>query len=192
MQFFRQALEQYIQLSDAEWNDIEPSLFVKEISQGHHCLTANAVCNSLNLVKSGIFRSYYLKNAREVNIDFHAKGSFATSFSSFASETPADCFIQALEDSTLVCIHKRDLQRLYSRIPRLLEFGRRLNESLLVQAQRRTESFILHTAKERYLNFVSSSKELHNKVPLYHIATYLGIEGPSLSRIRKEISLTNA
>jgi len=164
---------------------------LRKVKQGEHCLTPATICKNLSLVETGIFRSYYLIDDREVNVNFFVPGSFATSVDSFVHQVPARCHIQALEDATLVCIHYNDLHHLYSRFPKLLEFSRRMNEQMLIESQQRTESFILNTVKERYLNFMKSFKELHNKVPLYHIATYLGIEGPSLSRIRKEISLTS-
>ena len=42
------------------------------------------------------------------------------------------------------------------------------------------------TAKERYESLLRKYPEIFQKVPLYHIANYLGIAPKSLSRIRSE------
>jgi len=35
---------------------------------------------------------------------------------------------------------------------------------------------------------VNHYPDIFNNIPLYHISSYLGIQGPSLSRIRKRLS----
>ena len=52
----------------------------------------------------------------------------------------------------------------------------------------RMESFIFKTPEERYLDLIKNHPDIFNNIPLYHISSYLGIKGPSLSRIRKRIS----
>jgi hypothetical protein len=41
--------------------------------------------------------------------------------------------------------------------------------------------------EDRYLEMLERHPDIMQSVPLYHIASYLGIEGPSLSRIRKRM-----
>jgi hypothetical protein len=41
---------------------------------------------------------------------------------------------------------------------------------------------------DRCTELISIHPDICNAVPLYHIASYLGIEGPSLSRIRKRMA----
>jgi CRP-like cAMP-binding protein len=41
-------------------------------------------------------------------------------------------------------------------------------------------------ARDRYENLLNKYPEIFQKVPLYHIANYLGIAPKSLSRIRSE------
>jgi len=51
------------------------------------------------------------------------------------------------------------------------------------------ESFVFKTPEERYIELLKHNPDIFNNIPLYHISSYLGIRGPSLSRIRKRISL---
>jgi CRP-like cAMP-binding protein len=42
-------------------------------------------------------------------------------------------------------------------------------------------------AKERLQNFMQDSASLIDKVPQYHIASYLGITAQSLSKLKREL-----
>ncbi len=61
-------------------------------------------------------------------------------------------------------------------------------ESALHATVTNTEAVMFKTPEERYLELTSAHPNVLNTVPLYHIASYLGIEAPSLSRIRKRIT----
>lgn len=67
----------------------------------------------------------------------------------------------------------------------------RLNRILVEKAFLKMVQQTLHLqiidAKDRYLKLMEESPEIIKKIPLYHIANYLGIAPKSLSRIRKEI-----
>jgi hypothetical protein len=52
----------------------------------------------------------------------------------------------------------------------------------------RAESFVFKSAEQRYLELIQMQPDIADNIPLYHISSYLGIAGPSLSRIRKRIS----
>ncbi|MBK8343406.1 MAG: hypothetical protein IPL12_08910 [Bacteroidetes bacterium] len=43
------------------------------------------------------------------------------------------------------------------------------------------------SCEDRYIRFFNENPEIFNRVPLYHIASYLGMEKESLSRIRRTI-----
>jgi len=70
----------------------------------------------------------------------------------------------------------------------LERFGRIIAVSVYAVATNRFESFLFLSAKERYLQMINDYPRFIESIPLYHLASYLGIERESLSRIRKEIS----
>ena len=63
-----------------------------------------------------------------------------------------------------------------------------LAENALVTAQNRILEKVSSTAEERYLDFAKRYPQLFNRIPHFHIASYLGITQESLSRIRVEKS----
>ena len=58
-----------------------------------------------------------------------------------------------------------------------------LRKVLLNEQKTKTES-----AEARYLQFISSYPDAFNRIPLKYIAGFLGIEAPSLSRLRKKLA----
>lgn len=53
--------------------------------------------------------------------------------------------------------------------------------------QGKAESLLFQTAEQRYLGLLAQSPGIANHVSLGCIASYLGIQGPSLSRIRAQL-----
>jgi Mn-dependent DtxR family transcriptional regulator len=54
--------------------------------------------------------------------------------------------------------------------------------------QRRIESFLFENAETRYLDFIKENLDLFNRVSLSNLASFLGIERQTLTRIRKKLA----
>ena len=93
-----------------------------------------------------------------------------------------------MADANVLCISINDLLSLYQKSHAWERFGRLLAQQAFNVVIDRTESFLFKTPEERYLDLVKYHPDILNNIPLYHISSYLGIQGPSLSRIRKRIS----
>ena len=60
--------------------------------------------------------------------------------------------------------------------------------SMADSAMTRAEDFMFLRPEQRYLGMIEKHPDIYNNVPLYHIASYLGIQGPFLSRIRNRMT----
>ena len=67
-------------------------------------------------------------------------------------------------------------------------YGRLIAEHVLTVQTDRVESFLFENAEERYLNFIEQNRDIINRISLSHLASHLGIERQSLSRIRSRIA----
>ncbi|MBL4649747.1 MAG: hypothetical protein JKY03_08450 [Aureispira sp.] len=88
----------------------------------------------------------------------------------------------------MVTLPYRHIQEGYRRYENLERYGRLIAEEILQQKQQRIESFQFYKAEQRYLQFRDENPSLFNRISLTHLASYLGIERPSLSRIRKKLA----
>ncbi len=146
-------------------------------------------CKYLGFVLEGIFRVYRIhdQSGAEKNMFFFTRDQFMCSFKDFFGPNNCEYFTQSLTPSRILCIHYDALQYLYRISPVWNCFGRIFAESALHATVTNTEAVMFKTPEERYLELSSAQPDVLNSVPLYHIASYLGIEAPSLSRIRKRI-----
>ena len=150
----------------------------------------NAVCRHVGYVVRGLFRVYYVDPAtiQEHNVFFVAENIFLTSLKSLLTHEGCPYFIAAVEESELWVINIEPLQRLYVASHGWERFGRLLAEQYLILHQAKAESLLFQSAEERYLGLLAQMPGITNRLSLGHIASYLGIQGPSLSRIRANLS----
>ena len=148
------------------------------------------VCKYLGFVLDGVFRSYIIdgKTGEEKNVFLYSGNQFVVSFKSFINQIPCDYHTQSMTESKVLCIHISDLQKLYKQSHAWERFGRLLAQEAFNITIDRTESFLFKSPEERYLELIKQHPDIFNNIPLYHISSYLGIQGPSLCRIRKRIS----
>ena len=148
------------------------------------------VCKELGFIVKGTFRSYIIdyKSGDEKNVFFYSPDGFVCAYKSFVNQIPCEYYTEALTDAHIICINIFDLQKLYKKSHEWECFGRLAAEMAATIVIDRVESFLIKSPEERYLELIKAHPELSEKVPLYHISSYLGIQGPSLSRIRKRLA----
>lgn len=151
-------------------------------------LNKGEVDNYLSFVESGAARLFFMKENKELTIRFVFQNQFLTAYDSFTQRTPSRCDIEALTDMVVWQSHYDDLQMLYKTHSVGNLIGRLTVEKLYVEKLNREFSFLSETAEERYLKIMKEQPDLFQRLPLKHIASYMGITPQALSRIRKRIS----
>lgn len=177
-------------LSDKDVATSFPFWKKRKITKGDFFNRQNIVCKDLGIVVSGLFRIfYYDENSREEkNVFFFSENQFIVSFRSFIFRYPCAYHIEAIEDAEILYLDYADLQRLYESHKAWEKFGRILAEYFFNQSQGRTEELLFLTHEQRYLNLLKQHPNIAQRVPSFHIASFLGIKNQSLSRIKKRIS----
>jgi len=182
---FRKYISNYCVIQDGEWEQIEKCINRRVYGKGDSILTNGKICRKLFFLESGFLRYYVFRDGKDITKYFTEAPYCFTSQRSFNNNTPAEDNIEALEDSIVWEMNKSDAFGLL-KIFNWSEFVRKLvqevqfyTEQILVEAQN-------ETAEERYLKMIQENDIILAKVPLKHIATYLGIVPQSLSRIRKK------
>jgi len=182
----RDYLMEFIPFSDEELNDIL-SHFEKECVQKNDVLIVGGqICKKLYFVEQGIGRSYYLKqDGKDITQWFFGDGKFMTSADSFFQHTPSIYYLEILEDSVLHSISKEKLDILLGKYHKVEKLIRLVFLEILTQVFHKLNAIQFHTAKERYDYMLAELPDISYRIPLGHIASYLGITQETLSRIRK-------
>lgn len=184
-----EVLKNFAALTD---NDIAVGLSLwrpRKILKGDFFNMQSFVCTDLALITKGIFRIYYVppETSEEKNVYFFSEKQFLVSFRSFINQYPCYYYIQALEDAEIISINYKDLQYLYTTPTGWEKFGRLIAELFFNYSQSRAEEFLFNTAEERYIKMLGEHPNIVNRIPAYHISSYLGIKNPSLTRIKKRL-----
>jgi CRP/FNR family transcriptional regulator, anaerobic regulatory protein len=147
-------------------------------------LPLGAVCDKLYFLYSGLVRGYYLENEKEITAWFAKENDFVYS-TSFLNQKPVFEVVELLEDSVLVSLSYEDLHQLYELFPATNNIGRLITESYLVRYDEQARSLRSLTAEERFRKFVAGYPSIYERVPLKHIASFLGMTPETVSRILK-------
>lgn len=187
-QQLRAALEQWAVLPEPQWAALWPIFHARTIRSQGYVVLPGAECQELFFVASGLLRFYYVADdGKESNKAFIAENQLAGSLTAFALDLPFLYGVQALEPTTLLVARYADFVTLYERHPLFDRLGRRLAETLLIGKELRTRSLLQQQAAQRYQEFVRHYPNLVDRVPQYHIASYLGITDVSLSRLKRAL-----
>jgi CRP-like cAMP-binding protein len=185
------ALNHFAELSTEDFNLSVSFWHKKEYKKGDFFNQHKIVCKYLGFIIDGAFRSYIIdsKTFEEKNIFLYTQNQFVVPFKSFINQTPCDYHTQALTNATILYINIDDLLSLYKQSHQWERFGRLMAQEAFNLTIERMEGFVFKSPEERYLDLIKNYPDIFNNIPLYHISSYLGIQGPSLSRIRKRLAL---
>lgn len=137
-------------------------------------------------VETGLIRTYYLsQEGVERNRSFHLEGQWLGAASPLRS-TIIPYAIEALEATVLTELPYSVIQTWSEH----KDIHGRLIDALathLAKREVREEGLLLKDASQRYLEFIAREPVLADRVPLHHVASYLGITNVALSRIRRRL-----
>ena len=142
----------------------------------------------IGFIYSGLIRAFYIdQNGNEISVNFFRENRYATHYPAFITQTLSKYYFQCIEPTTIVTVSYNHIQKGYEQFPIFERYGRLIAEEVLKMQQKRIEGFLFENAETRYLEFVKENPDLFNRVSLSHLASFLGIERQSLTRIRKKL-----
>lgn len=181
-------IRSYVPLSAAEEKIVGELFHKKVIHKDEHLLEAGDVCRRLMFIEKGLVRYYLFNNGEEQTHYFNKEGEWVCDYQSFLPKTPTIVNIQALEETTLWTISYDDLQTFYQEIRHGERFGRLGIEHVFIDIIRQIDSMYADKPDVRYEKFMRSYFDIAQRIPQYHIASYVRVKPQSLSRIRKRNS----
>ena len=176
------ALDQYE--ADAIVQATSVQLFKKDAV----LLKEGQICRNCYFVLDGCIRQYQLKKGTEKTTAFFTEGQAAVLYTSYMEGTPSEYYLSCVEDSILTCGTYEEEQKLHEQFPKLKYLVHTMMAQDFAALQKRLSSMINQVPEERYLHMLNSQPELLQKVPLHHLAGYIGVTPESLSRIRKRLT----
>ena len=194
---YKKFIERYISHNFVEWTIFKSKLKIEQFKKGETILYMGDVSETLRFIDNGLARAYMIseegkdytwsiffndENAQMTNL-------FVVDYDSFLNQTPSTLYIEALEDTTLIAIDYKDVQFLYDKLKKGERFGRLMSQEAYSYLHQQSIDRQIKTADERFEDFMKKTPYLLEKVPQYHIATFLGMTPQYLSMLKKERKL---
>ena len=182
-------IKQHVTLSQLEEQEFVKLLTVRKVNKKEILCKEGIVCDTIYFVSKGCLRLFHKNADDEKTLDFLPENRWHTDFESYLLNLPSDENIDALEDSEVVLFKKKEFDKLLLKYPVFERLGRLLAESALIRMVLLAKEMRNLNPEERYLKILKTQPHLIEKIPQYFLASYLGIQSESLSRIKKRILL---
>ncbi len=175
-------------LSGDEIDLIQSFFTPKKFRKRQYFLQEGEVCKNTAFIVKGAMRKYRVDDKGEEHVlRLYIENWWATDRESEINGVPSGYFIDAWEDTDCLIATKADLRYLVDRTPAMQKWIRTLDDKYAIATQRRIEAAISLSAEERYHDLERTYPEFLQRFPQHIIASYLGINRETLSRVRARV-----
>lgn len=183
------SLEQYGRLSKDDKELISNHTENRSYGREEIFIKVGTVAHQVGFVLSGVFRYFFYDNAgNEITSVFMKENDFVTNITSFNEYTPCSGTIIAETPCEVIFISRKNWELFAEYISSWNKIIQTITNQVLLEKAQFQRRLINQDAKTSYLEFVKKYPTITQRVPLIHIASFLGITKFSLSRIRKQIA----
>ncbi|HAA21177.1 MAG TPA: hypothetical protein DCP28_21340 [Cytophagales bacterium] len=128
---------------------------------------------------------YYSKGGNDRTTYFYTQGEFVSAYDSFIHQRPALMYFQALTDVEVLEISSGAAEQLLSGSKTFEALARIGMEEEMVVNQHIIASLLTQTPEERYMALLEDQPSIFQTIPQHYIASFLGVQPESLSRIKR-------
>ncbi|MBI4784041.1 MAG: Crp/Fnr family transcriptional regulator [Oscillatoriophycideae cyanobacterium NC_groundwater_1537_Pr4_S-0.65um_50_18] len=169
-----------------DWLIVEPLLGTRKLNRGEMLFHEGDTCEFVGLTLKGCLRMFFLKDGKELTLFFHPEHYPVGDYQSFRLHQPACFSCQAIEDSEVLILNQQVIRVLES-APDGQQLMRLMVEYLAFRLRDRLLSLYRDTPEQRYLRLLETEPQLLQRIPQHYIASYLGLEPESLSRLKRRV-----
>ncbi|RKE57311.1 Crp/Fnr family transcriptional regulator [Sphingobacterium detergens] len=181
-------ITRYVDLNDIEKEEICKVFQYVKVNNGEIVSHPGNICKYQHFVLSGCLKLFYSAiDGKDHILYFLPEQWWASDLYSYFNQYPSEMMIQAVIDTEILQIEKKNFDKLLKEFPVFESFFRIIYQNALCAQHKKTIETLTLSARERYLNFMESFPMLIQQVPLKDIASYLGITPEHLSRLRSQI-----
>jgi cAMP-binding proteins - catabolite gene activator and regulatory subunit of cAMP-dependent protein kinases len=141
--------------------------------------------NRVFYINKGILEIVIYNKSGNRILEFFFPRNMVSSYASFLNGNPSNVEVVSTTECELEYIMAKDLKHAYKDSLLANKIGRRLLEITYIERVKREKDLLTKTATERYSDLIEQRPELIRQIPIYKVASYLGVHPESLSRIRK-------
>jgi len=184
---FVKFLSKNTSLPDELINILVENNVIQNFKKGTLLLKEGDRANECYLILKGCIRSYVIKDGEEKTIEFYTEEQ-SISPPGYGEKIPSDIYLECIEDTIVSSGTPEYEAEMFEKYPELESACRIMIEKMATSYQSSFADYKLSSAEERYLKLQKERPGLIQRVPQYQLASYLGVQPESLSRIRKRLA----
>lgn len=159
------------------------------VKKGELLLAENEPCHNLYFVNTGFLYLFYEHEGQKQVVHFAPENWWLTDYKTFSSGKPAGYAIEAIEDSEITSIHRKDYETLLGQFPLMALYFNGIHERAYGAALTKQKTFALTSKKDFYRYFLHTYPTLLPRIPDAVFASYMGVS-PEMLRVLKTESVS--
>lgn len=176
-------------ISSAAQQELTSIMRHMELEENEFFAKEGRYAKTIGFLETGIIRAFYVNQAgKEYNKQFFVGPSLIGAYTSLLTQQKNRIAQQALTPCKIWVASYEKIEALYTQYHDLERLGRKIAEYYFLDKEKKELDMALLDADKRYLIFREEFPGLELQIRQYHIASYLGISGTQLSRIRKKMA----
>jgi len=188
MQELIELVKSYDFLGPEEFKIMQKASFVQKLKAEEHLFKEGDYFYYACFVLKGVMRAYEVSpEGEERTIYIASEGANIGSLETALRGEKSRRFAQAIEDSTVLLLDTRIMREKERQYPMLVEMKVINMEKLLLNLSERSSFFALRSPEERFKVLQEHQPELLNRVPQKYLASYIGVNTVSFSRIKARV-----
>jgi len=190
MDLFKIHLNKFITVSEEDFTSAMSFFKCIEVNKKQDLLTGGEICRSLFFVVKGCLRKFFINvKGIEQTTEFAIENWWITDTFAFERQTASEFSIQAVEKSVVLVLNYRSQQLLFEKHPEFDRYFRIVYQRAYAASERRIRYLYEYSREELYIHFSTKYPWFIQRIPQYHIASFLGFTPEYLSEIRAKLKL---
>ena len=187
----KQHIREIIDIENDELDQISSAFKLVRYPPKKIILKKGQACDFIAFINRGCLVYYSKFDEKERVINFPRENWWIGDLDSFLSHSPSNIYLKTLEDVELLTLDYTSFMNLIQHHPNYLRFHLIKTHRSYMQIDERFAQITSLSAEDKYNLILEDSPHIINRVPSKYLASFLGIEPPSLSRIRRNMSKKN-
>lgn len=180
-------LSRYMPITEELADALTKSALVQTYPKGTVLLREGDRVEKGYFILRGCIRSYVLKEGEDKTIGFFIEEESVLPVG-LGKDALSMQFLECLEDTVVVASTPEQEAKTLAEYPQLKTICLAMSEIMTEKLQENLARYRTSTPEERYKELIEKRPDLLQRITQYHIASYLGVQPESLSRIRKRLS----
>lgn len=176
-------------IEEAAWQDFQEIWTTASYKRKEVVTAAGEVERYLYWVVEGVQRGFHLHDQKEATVVFTYPGSFSGIIDSFLLQQPSRYYLETLTSSHFLRASYRQVEECRLQHPSIAELMYKALAFTTSGILERQIELMVYSAEEKFRTLLKRSPHILHLVPHKYLASYLGIDATTFSKLLGTIRL---